>query len=324
MDSASLATGPWRTAAVSRAACRGFLLAPTLMAMALVYLLLGGYFSILHHEIASADRTVGGVQAFYLAEAGLDAANDLLCQDWDNYQHGSHFPMQESVSVTVDGQEVSVGEFDVDVSQVDEKTLRLTATGRTLPLADAAKHAQPSYRIQRTLSAVVARKDKPSFQRLGQPGLLEIQASYFDKDGVPDLITASGNLLPANGNGHPEGTLTAGSADAMNTGLHLLAGFTDVDQDGYPDLVLSDAPSEGEERPAAFIPAATLSTEADRARFSSMAAVDLLRTGKAIPFVAPGWVFLPNEVLSPSDSGTDVFLNKPVYDGTLLISWSEQ
>ena len=160
---------------------RGFLMMATLAVVGSVSLLLATYLSIVTHEINSVSRATGRAQALYLAEAGLDAANDLLAQDWRNAQRGrSRFPMQETLAVTADGPQGALGDYEVVVSAIDADTLRLTSTGRSVPVSGDEPGAQPVFQITRTLSMVVVRKEKPLFRRLGRGGTLELTATYWD------------------------------------------------------------------------------------------------------------------------------------------------
>src|SRR3989338_1440017 len=177
---------------------RGALLVANLMAVGLVSLLVTTYFSVIQHEIASVDRVMARVQALYLAEAGLDAANDLLAQDWESYRRGTNFPLREGLSTSLNGHTVNVWEFEVLVSAMDDQTLQVTSTGRSLPRPAQSGHAS-SYAMARTFTMVVARKDIPRFQRLGRNDILELEAYYFNKDGVPDLLALSGELANAHG-----------------------------------------------------------------------------------------------------------------------------
>jgi hypothetical protein len=289
----------------------GFLLAAVLSLLGLVSILLAAYCGIVSHELASVVRATARTQALYAAEAGLDAANDLLNQEWECAYRQPPFPLQESLVVSVDGQAVAAGAFMVTVNPLDEDTLRLTSTGRS------------AHQVARALSMVVVRKRKPSFRQGGLPVILELEAGYFDKDGAPDLLVTSGTLLASEEEGRTLGLLSAGSQDALEIGYHLAASLTDIDRDGDLDLLLSDAPSRGEEPPAAFIPTIPLSAALGASWLHSTAAADVLGTGKAIPFLSQGWLWLPDGTLSELGEGTDVFFNQPIYDGTLIVSWGE-
>lgn len=303
----------------------GFLLVPTLSAIGIVSIILAASLSFIQGEASGVARTAGRAQAFYLAEAGLDAANDLLNQDWANATNEAFFPLQESISVWLDGQARAIGEFEVTLTELSDGLLRLASTGRSLPLALQGGAAVRRYGIERTLTMVVARKETPSFHRIGPEGVLELTANYFDKDGVPDLLVSSGNLVPSDEFSFLEEgqVLSSGSSHARESGVHLIASFSDVDGDGNADLLLSDAPSRSGRAAGWSIPTIALSPEEEMARSSFTMTVDVLQGSRAIPFVAPGWLFLPEGSLSGTDAGTEVFLNDPTYDGTLIVARSE-
>jgi len=305
---------------------KGFLLVPALYAIGIVSIILAASLSFIQGEAHWVSRTAGRAQALYLAEAGLDAANDLLNQDWASAADEAFFPLQESVSIWLDEQMVSIGEFEVTVAQLEDGLLRLTSTGRSLPLAVQGGAGPRRYGVERTLTMIVARKELPSFQRVGSEETLELQANYFDKDGVPDLLVASGSLAPSDDtfSSLEEGrVLSSGSSHARESGIHLIASFDDVDGDGHADLLLSDAPSRSDRAAGWSIPTIALSPEEEMARSSFTMTADVFQGSRAIPFAAPGWLFLPEGRLSESEPGTEVFLNHPTYDGTLIVTRSE-
>ncbi len=293
----------------------GLLLVPLLMSFGVVSVLLVGYFSIPQHQANMVRRAAARAQALYLAEAGLDAANDLLSQDWRTYQDVTLFPIREEVSIALDGHPMTIGEFEVTVHEVDPGTLRLVSTGRSLPTSNASGTGPPTYPIERTFSMVIARKDKPRFERVGPPGVLELEAHYFNKDGLPDLLALSGNMVSAHGKGKQAGIRRSSDRNARKGGRYLFAGFTDVDLDGDLDLVLSQAPSRGDGHQQAV---------RSPYRPQTMTAADVLGNGSGIPVAAHGWLWLPEGTLSGLEPDTELFLNHPVYDGTLMVSWTEQ
>lgn len=303
----------------------GFLLVPTLCAIGIVSIILAASLAFIQGEANGVTRTTGRAQALYLAEAGLDAANDLLNQDWANATNEAFFPLQESVSVWLDGQARAIGEFEVTLTELSDGLLRLASTGRSFPLPIQGGAGPRRYGIERTLTMVVARKETPSFHRIGPEGVLELTANYFDKDGVPDLLVSSGNLVSADELSFQEGgqVLSSGSPHARESGIHLLAGFTDVDGDGDMDLLLSDAPSRSSRSDSGWIPTIALSPSEYLVRSSVTEVAAVLQDERAIPFMAPGWLFLPEGSLSGTDAGTEVFLNEPAYDGTLIVARSE-
>lgn len=301
---------------------RGFLLVQTLCSIGLLSVILAGYFSLLHSEVNWVTLTTTRAQALYLAEAGLDAANDLLNQDWDHADNRALFPLSERVTIRLNGQAVTVGAYDVTVTRLPDGSLKLTSTGQSLPVADHRGRGPLQYRIQRTLSMVVVRKEIPSFRRRHPPDVLELQARYFDKDGVPDLLVASGAVVPPSWL-RPEGqALSAGSPPARRNGVHLYASFTDVDRDGDLDLVLSDDPSRSAPHHRGSIPTVTLSPE-ERLRRPIVPTLVRLQNQRGAAFLAPGWIFLPEGSLTGEEPGTEVWRNTPVYDGTLIAWWGE-
>lgn len=307
---------------------RGFLVVSTLVIMGIVSVLLGAYFAIITHEINTVTRATGRLQAFYLAEAGLSAANDLISQDWRNTDRGrSRFPMTETLAATVDGETTSLGDFNVTLTEINPTTFRLTSTGRSLALPDADNPDQVTYQVTRALSMVIVRRERPSFFRVGAPAALELEVEYFDKDGQPDLLVFSGDVEPVRGQRPIEGTLTAGSEGARAFGYHLVASFTDVDLDGDLDLVLSDSPSFewGRDRVhgGVEIPAMELTSQESQMRPQTMIAADVLDSGNPISVLSSGWFWLPEGRLDGTEPGTDVFINTPVYDGTQIVSWAE-
>ena len=301
---------------------RGFLLTTTLIVMGLLGFFLGAYLAILPTEINLVTRATARAQALYLAEAGLDAANDVLSQQWEAYQDPLLFPMREQLAVSLEGREVLVGEFEVVATPISDHALRLTSIGRSLPRSTAGTQ-EPQYHIQRTLSVVLMRKGKPMFQRAGLPGVLELEASHFDQDGIPDFLEFSGTLDASQTLSGLGGILSAGGPDAESTGYHLLASFTDVDGDGDLDLVLSDLPSRGDQPPGTFIPSLALSQEHGSFRVASPIVADVFHAGTPISVVASRWLLLPEDSLSGMEPDTDVFINQDTYDGTQIISWTE-
>jgi len=302
---------------------RGAVLVSVLIMMGMTGALLGPYLTILTAESGSIIRAAGRAQALYLAEAGLDAANDVLYQDWKNHQRASQFPMQESVTVSREGIAVTVGAFEVTVTELDANTLRVTSTGRSLPTGTGN---QQQFRIERVLSMVVVRKLAPSFGRVGPPADLEVETNYFDKDGIPDLLIFSGDLVGEERffrqrDGKP--TLSSGGSFVRDTGLHLFASWTDVDMDGDLDLVLTDRPSRSEGSRGHGIPTVSLSDEESLARPMMLTGADVFGSGTPMSVAAQGWHWLPNDALTGTEPEADIFLNTPIYEGTRILSWGE-
>lgn len=295
---------------------RGLFLVQAILLVGLIGLTLSTYFSLIQHEVALGTLAIDRAQALYLAEAGLDAAIDALSQDWAAYRLPSRFPLREDVGATADRRAQRFGAYEVAVEVVDADTLRLTSVGRSRPQA-------AGFSCERILTAVIVRKIRPAFHRVGGPGLPELAVDYFDKDGLPDMVEFSGDLLPHAGAEASESTLSGGQGEGPTVGYHVVAGFTDVDMDGDMDLVLSDAPSRTEPRPGRFIEAIPLSPEQRAIRPRGMTTADVLGTGRRIPVVASGWLWMPDEALSGREDDADVFVNQPVHDGVLLVSWAE-
>ena len=302
---------------------RGFVLIPTFLALGIAGLVLGMYFSMVQLELRWVTRTTARAQALYLAEAGLDAAKDLLSSQWDAVADPLVFPLDERVSARVEGREVPLGSFDVTVTSLNPQAVRIISTGRSLP-GVARDGTTVQYQVARTLSMVLVRKGRPVFTRRGAPGAVAVQTSYFDTDGLPDLLAFSGELDPSQDSRLSfSGVLSASDQTAFESGYHLLASLTDVDEDGDLDLVLSDAPSRGDASPGAFIPQFTPSSDDPTRLGTSTTAADVFATGTPVTVTAQGWIFLPEGSLSGSEPGEDVFVNRFVYDATHVVSWAE-
>ena len=292
---------------------RGSALLATLVIVGILGGVLATYFSYLQNQVRRVTLATGRAQALYLAEAGLDAANDALSQNWDAYEDPLLFPMHESVSVSLNGRETSVGEFGITVNPVSPQSLRVTSVGRASASA-----------VQRTLTMVVVRRGKTVFERRGSiPGTLELRAGQFDQDGIPDVLHFTGALDPTDESIPLSGVLSAGGQNALQAGYHLLASFTDVDGDGNLDLVLSDAPSRDTRLPGPFIPSRPLTLQDEPLIGVSVTTADVFHTGMPISVAAERWLFLPEGSLTGSEPGTDVFLNRSTYEGTMIVSWGE-
>lgn len=302
---------------------RGFVLIPTFLALGVIGLVLGAYFSLVQLELHWLTLTTARTQALYLAEAGLDAATDLLSLDWEVASDPLVFPLQERVSAPVNGEERSMGAFDVTVTSLNAQAVRVVSKGQSLP-KESRDGGPAQYQVARTLSVVLVRKGRPVFSRLGAPGAVAVQVSHFDADGIPDLLAFSGEPDPSQDNRLGfSGVLSSGDAAAVPSGYHLLASLTDVDEDGDLDLVVSDAPSRGDASPAAFIPHATPSSDDTTLLGTSTTAADVFATGTPVTVTAQGWLFLPEGSLSGAEPGTDVFVNHLVYDSVQVVSWTE-
>lgn len=270
--------------------------------------------AVVQHEVSAVYRSVGRTQALYVAEAGLDAAIDVLARDWMAYRDPQRFPLRDELAVDTQGQRTAVGAFAVSTEEVDSASLRVTATGRSL-LGPAG------FAAERTLTAVIVRKWRPQFQRGGGPGRLDLDVDHLDRDGVPDVVRLTGQLRLDHG--HAQGTLSGGDEGARASGNHLLAGFTDVDLDGDLDLVLLDAPSRTTPQPTPHIGTIELTPAQDAARPYDLTEADLMGTGVPIPVVSRGWRWLPIGMLSGREDGADMFLQERVADGVALVSWTE-
>lgn len=292
---------------------RGAALLATLIIVGMLGGFLATYFSCIQSEVRRVTLATGRVQALYLAEAGLDAANDVLSHNWNASRDPLLFPIHEEVVVSLDGRETSLGEFTVTVNEAGPQSLRVTSVGRTA-----------AFSVQRTLSMVVMRQRKIVFQRRGDmPGTLELRASHFDQDSSPDVVHFTGALDPTDESLPLGGVLSAGGQEALETGYHLLASFTDVDGDGNLDLVLSDAPSRDAQLPGRCIPTQPLTRRDEPVVGVSVTTADLFHTSMPISVVAERWLFLPEGSLTGSEEGTDVFLNRSTYEGTMIVSWGE-
>ena len=304
----------------------GSLLMASLFCMGFLSCILAAYFSNMQSDIRMVMRSAARTQALYAAEAGLDAASDLLSQDWDSYRNPRIFPLRESLTASADGVEVTVGEFEVTVRGFGKDRLRLISTGRSLSGPKPGRkrdHEATRYQIERTLSAVIVGKMKPSFQRQGGAGVLALETGYLDVDGVPDFLRFSGKLNTSHGRlGFDAISSSGGDQEALNFGNQTWANFADLDGDGDLDLILYHPHPSGGDVPTVASKQAQAASGGDE--ISSTTMVDVFHTGKPIPIMAPGWVFLPLSSFSASEPGAEVFLNTPLHDGTLLVSWGEQ
>jgi hypothetical protein len=265
----------------------------------------------------------GRIQAFYLAEAGLDAACDLLNQSWVSQELFSSSLRQQFI-VPVDEKPKHIGEFEVTANSIGPGLLQLRSTGRSLPVTE---DELTRYGISRTLVATVMSTQKVSFVRKERPGELELECYYFDDDPYPDLIVATGDMIRLHPDIDGSGTLSAGSPESQALGYHLLASFSDADGDGDLDLILSDALSREQKAASSVISALALPEDAKAMRPFTTTSVDLFGIGKATPFIAPGWVFTSEltDGYAPSLRPlTDTLMNEPAYAGAKVISWHEE
>ena len=287
----------------------GFLLGTTLVVIAVLEVLLGGYLTVITYQIRLAELAVARAQALYAAEAGVEAATELLGQRWDAVQDQLAFPMRGSVVATVDDREESIGQYDVSATLLGQGRVQLTASGRA---GDG---------VCRTLSVVLVRRWRPVFQRAGlPPTALTVRASHLDQEGVPDGVEISPELV-AEADESPR-MVSAGSSEARERGVHLLAGLVDVDGDGDLDLVLSDAPSRDDavdQRNALM----TVEPMPDAATSYSTTLADLFHTGRPLSVTGDRMLFIPAKSIARNAPGTSVFFNQLVSDGMAVVSWAE-
>ncbi|HEX9780631.1 MAG TPA: hypothetical protein VGB20_05385 [bacterium] len=307
------------TADAARGREGGYLLPTALMFLAFLGAAVATFFTLLTVQVRMVGRTVNRAQALYLAEAGLDAANDLLTQDWDAAWDRGRFPLRATLSAA--GDPAPLGAYEVRAVPLETDRVQFVASGMSAPSPGGDG-------VRRTISVIVARRIRPVFERDGWPGALDLQVLYTDQDGVPDLLQFSGAFSGRTDLWSGAETLTGGSQAAIEIGYHMLASFTDVDGDGDLDLVLSDELSRepgGAGAPASPVSGRTLAPDDAGRRPVSMTTADVFGTGHPVPVLAPGWLFLPPGALSTAVPGasTDTFRARIVYDGTRVVSWGE-
>lgn len=293
---------------------QGGLLGALLLTLGLVHIILGAYFALVHQQIQASVRASARVQAWYLAETGLEAGIDALAQRWDSASDSRVFPMRETIRIPGLLREVTIGDFTVTAQALPNGHVRVVATGRSVP----EEHGAGTAMANRRLIAHVARRWHPRFRRVGDGAMLQLDTHHLDEDGIPDTLVLSGLVSWAEttsewlGNG--PGLL----------GYRLVASFSDVDLDGDLDLIVARV-AEDEFR-GGLIPTQPAFESADGdgllpPREYTMA--DVFGTGDETLVLATGWLWIPDGMLSQLSTDTNVFVNTLSQDGFFLTSWAE-